>query len=328
MTLERKPWKILLLILVLLTIFTTGCTPDGGQNSSIASADISGGESDNSALGNSSVGSLDDYELENRISEEIISENKSKFRPGEAQIFAAEHHKILKIVEQKDSVTVYLIALYAQYQGSEGRIDLTGAVCSPVSIVFSKDEHQYVLDEYWVPEDGEGYEQSLREKFPSDIIECALELELPDGMETCDQKAKDYFGVPQDEAPYVSTLASALETAEKQFSYTPSDRSESIEDIALHLGADFFEYLKEPHSYTYQVEDYRNLELADSGVWWEERFGCWRCDFKVELLYSGEYGLIGPCDGWCTDDDIAIGGVGIFLEEDGSYTMISLAHIP
>ncbi len=105
----------------------------------------------------------------------------------------------MKIVEQKDSVTVYLIALYAQYQGSEGRIDLTGAVCSPVSIVFSKDEHQYVLDEYWVPEDGEGYEQSLREKFPSDIIECALELELPDGMETCDQKAKDYFGVPQDE---------------------------------------------------------------------------------------------------------------------------------
>lgn len=126
----------------------------------------------------------------------------------------------------------------------------------------------------------------------------------------------------------VSLLSSALESAEKTFIYLPEDDEESMEDVAIALGTMFFEYLKEPHDYTFQVKDYRNLKLTDSGVWWEERFECWRCDFTVELMYSGEYGLIGPCEGWCADEELATGGVGIFHEKDGSYTMVSLAYIP
>ena len=192
---KEKRLPILLSILV-LALLTTGCTSGGSRNGDAVSNDINAEGAENSVLEDSSISSLDSGELDRYISEAIISENRSIFKSDEAQMFATEYHKTLKTVEQEDSVTVYLIALYAQYQGSDDKIKLTGAVCSPVSIVFTKDNEQYVLNEYWVPKDGEGYEQSIREKIPSDIIGNALEFELPDGMEICDQNARDYFGVP------------------------------------------------------------------------------------------------------------------------------------
>ena len=90
-------------------------------------------------------------------------------------------------------MTVYLLALYAQYQGDGDEVKLTGAVCTPVSISFIARNDKYIVDEYWIPEDGKSYALSISDRFPSDIVEDALALEIPDGMETCEQNEKKHF---------------------------------------------------------------------------------------------------------------------------------------
>lgn len=132
-------------------------------------------------------------DLEHCVSEAILAENKSVFKPIETETYATESHNILKKVENGDSVTVYLVALYAQYQSDGDEVKLTGAVCAPVSISFMVRNGEYIVDEYWMPEDGESYAQSINDKFPPDIVEDALALEIPDGMEICDQNANKYF---------------------------------------------------------------------------------------------------------------------------------------
>lgn len=175
-----------------------GCQNNSpGTTSNIASTtssiDTSIRDTEGVSSSNSLELTLENDELERCISEAILSENKSAFRYIETETYATESHKLLKKVINEDSMTVYLVALYTQYQSDGDEVKLTGAVCAPVSISFIAHNGEYIVDEYWIPEDGESYVQSIHDKFPSDIVEDALALEIPDGMETCEQNAKKHF---------------------------------------------------------------------------------------------------------------------------------------
>lgn len=182
------------LVILVMAVMLTSCTSGNVGYSSSVIADNSSGVSEDTSLPDSSDISSENDELEGYISEAIISENKSQFETTfGAESYPTEAHKILKKVEDGNSLKVYLVVLYAQYQDKDDEIVLTGAVCSPVSISFTKQDNTYIVDEYWVPEDGESYEKSVRSEFPPDIAEAVMPLEFPEGMEICAQAAEAYF---------------------------------------------------------------------------------------------------------------------------------------
>ena len=73
--------------------------------------------------------------LEQAISDAILSHNKDVFRDGDRQTFTTEYHEVIKVVSSENTVEVYLLALYAQYQYEDGEADLTGASISVVNLV-------------------------------------------------------------------------------------------------------------------------------------------------------------------------------------------------
>lgn len=187
-------FRIKIITFLIVGVLLTSCaSKDIGYTGSTIADNVDGKILDDISLPYSSEISSEDVGIESHISEVILSENKSRFKTSGAESYATEAHDVLTKIEEGNSLKVYLIVLYAQYQEKNDEIVLTGAMCSPVSISFLKKGNEYILDEYWVPEDGESYEQSVRDRFPSDVVEDALALELPDGMAVCDQAAEAYF---------------------------------------------------------------------------------------------------------------------------------------
>ena len=130
--------------------------------------------------------------LEQAISDAILSHNKDVFRDGDRQTFTTEYHEVIKVVSSENTVEVYLLALYAQYQYEDGEADHTGASSMPCAITFEIEDGTYSVKEYWEPEDGENYKNSIREKFPDDIDD--VDIELPsEAMDVCNQRANEFF---------------------------------------------------------------------------------------------------------------------------------------
>lgn len=135
-----------------------------------------------------------DEVLEQAVSDAIIACNQKKFGGNDAQTFATEYHKILKTERQENTTVVYLVAYYAQYQSTaDGGIELTGGSSTPCVITFSDSDGSYQVTEYWEPQDGESYEESIRNKFPEDIGDVSTDVLGPDAMEICNQRAREYF---------------------------------------------------------------------------------------------------------------------------------------
>lgn len=138
--------------------------------------------------------SIPDEALEQAVSDAIISYNQKKFEGNDTHAFATEYHKILKVERQQESTVVYLVALYAQYQSTaEDGIKLTNGSSTPCVITFTASDKSYQIVEYWEPQDGESYDESIRKKFPEDIGDVSTDVLGPDAMEICDQRAREYF---------------------------------------------------------------------------------------------------------------------------------------
>ena len=138
--------------------------------------------------------STPDEVLEQAVSDAIIAHNQKKFGSNDTQTFATEYHKILKTERQQDSTVVYLVAFYAQYQSTaEGGIELTEGSSTPCVITFTTSDKPYQIEEYWEPQDGESYDESIRNKFPEDIGDVSTDILGPDAMEICNQRAREYF---------------------------------------------------------------------------------------------------------------------------------------
>jgi len=135
--------------------------------------------------------------LEDFVSEAIIDYYKTSFYRDEIPLFPTEYHETIGTVEEDGTVSVYMVALYAQYQYAKGELVLTGAVCTPMAVTFLKEEDGgYTVLEFWEAQDGSRYEASIREKFPPEMAEAALErmsLGLDRAMEICAEKARAYF---------------------------------------------------------------------------------------------------------------------------------------
>ena len=136
--------------------------------------------------------------LEACISEAIINYNADQYHSGD---FAAEAHTIFKTVESGDTTTVYLMALYLKFAYSGGGFSQTGGSHMPAAITFTKNSAgAYELQEYWIPQDGAGYGPSIKEKFPADIYDEAIDTQKYILLHTqaCYAQAVEYGNVDTD----------------------------------------------------------------------------------------------------------------------------------
>jgi hypothetical protein len=114
-------------------------------------------------------------DLDTAIHNAIMEHNKDRYYKG---VFTCESHIVLatEAVEpasagQIETLTVYALALYEEYDLSEEGIQSVSGGCIPVALTFHVTETGYALSEYWEPGDGADYSDDIRDKFPEDVLD-------------------------------------------------------------------------------------------------------------------------------------------------------------
>lgn len=127
-------------------------------------------------------------------------------------VYVTVAHQILGTQEAADTTTVYAITTKLCFT-LRGGLVLVGGGYKPAAITFTKDAAgRYTLRDYWQPKDGDGYEAELREKFPADLVQPALDIDsyLVPLSQRCYADALTYCGYdPSSEIKRMIDLISA-----------------------------------------------------------------------------------------------------------------------
>ena len=85
-----------------------------------------------------------------------------------------------------EEMWLYGVAMYMEANVSENGIEVGSSSHMPVVLGFEVVDGKYVLTEYWEPGDGAYYVASIREKFPDDIAEQAMDTQTTVKQQTMD----------------------------------------------------------------------------------------------------------------------------------------------
>lgn len=136
------------------------------------------------------------YNLEAAISKAIL-----EHAGGEGELKTEAHETLAVIVDDRSDgslVTAYCMAMDMAFDSDGKTLSDKGGSHMPAAITFFQNpDGAYSLTEYWTPGDGAYYAPSIREKFPSDIAENAIDtqnyaLAL---TQSCYAQAIDWFGL-------------------------------------------------------------------------------------------------------------------------------------
>jgi len=143
--------------------------------------------------------------LSKAINEAILSENKPSKPDGlyHCASFVLLDQKELSGTPTVDSsdhtqmVTVYGLALHQGFGYSGGTFHDVSGSHIPVAITFEIVGGKYVLKEYWTPRDGSYYVQDVRDKFPDEVEDEALDTQkyILVQKQTCYDQGVRYGGV-------------------------------------------------------------------------------------------------------------------------------------
>ena len=118
---------------------------------------------------------INETNVDTAIHNSIMEHNKDRYYKG---VFACESHTVLATEagrsansEEIETLTVYALALYEEYNLSEEGIESVSGGCGPVALTFNVTEDGYELSEYWEPGDGSQYSDDIRKKFPEDVLD-------------------------------------------------------------------------------------------------------------------------------------------------------------
>lgn len=146
--------------------------------------------------GNYSYAVIMDEVLESAVEKAILDKNSKSFYGD----FACQANHVLTVEgsgskdDKIHTVTVYTMALYSRYSLDEnGYIVETGGSIEPVAITFGIGENDnYTVLEYWQPDMGSEYSNSIKHKFPKGLD--TNTQNYVDRLQTeCDQKAREHF---------------------------------------------------------------------------------------------------------------------------------------
>ncbi len=112
--------------------------------------------------------------------------------------YGIESHRILDIVEKGEETCVYAWVLYSEYGHYRGDIEEVFSEYVPTAITVKNDKNGYMgysLVEYWTAGDGDDYAFEIKEKFPSNIHEKALDSQLyiEEQQLECYERADKHF---------------------------------------------------------------------------------------------------------------------------------------
>lgn len=125
----------------------------------------------------------------------VLDRARTAYLGGECP---AEGHVILGTDEsQADTVVVYAQCSAGNYGFVNGNFEeISGSGAIPSRLTFTRGEDgTLALTDYWEAEDGSGYESSVRETFPEDLVDLALDTEsyYPDLLEQKEACAGAYL---------------------------------------------------------------------------------------------------------------------------------------
>lgn len=136
------------------------------------------------------------YNLDAAISKAIL-----QHAGGQGELQTEAHEVLATIVDDRSDgsqVTAYCMVLDLSFDSDGKTLTETGGGHMPVSISFSQNlDGAYTLTEYWTPADGDYYAPSIREKFPSNIAEDAIDTQKYGLSQTqsCYAQAIAWFGL-------------------------------------------------------------------------------------------------------------------------------------
>ena len=97
----------------------------------------------------------------------------------------------------KELITVYGMALEQSFSYSEGKLNQVGGSHMPVVITFEVSDNTYMVTDFWVPGDGSYYVSDIRDKFPDEIEEDALDTQkyVVAQIQECYSRAVQYYQI-------------------------------------------------------------------------------------------------------------------------------------
>ena len=144
------------------------------------------------------------HPLEAAIHNAILDHNRG---PKSKDLFSCESHVTLGHATSDGQAhddsgwcgtdILYLMVLYQEYEITDDGIFDQGGSHMPVRLTFDRyADGTYVLSEYWTPEDGTRYADSIREAFPEFLWEDAMDTQkyILQQMQNCDAQAHAHTG--------------------------------------------------------------------------------------------------------------------------------------
>ena len=155
------------------------------------------------------------------------------------------------------TVTVYGLALHHGYDVVDGNLQVVEGSHTPVAITFNVKNGKYSLKEYWRPGDGAYYVSDIREKFPDEIEDDAMDTQkyILAQTQECHAQAVAVNGIDT-----VSTIEQLFEVIES----SPTASSKPADYIDAHP----IEYRELTYygSYTLQYVFSKFLEGGQTGL--------------------------------------------------------------
>ena len=155
------------------------------------------------------------------------------------------------------TVTVYGLALHHGYDVVDGNLQVVEGSHTPVAITFNVKNGKYSLKEYWRPGDGAYYVSDIREKFPDEIEDDAMDTQkyILAQTQECQAQAVAVNGIDT-----VSTIEQLFEVIES----SPTASSRPADYIDAHP----IEYRELTYygSYTLQYVFSKFLEGGQTGL--------------------------------------------------------------
>ncbi len=110
--------------------------------------------------------------LDTAVSLAFLDDNKASYRSGEC---SAEGHIILGYEEQSDYIKVYALTIFGEYGFENGNfVKVSGSGIIPVVFKFTGSIDKLSFSDIVHPLDGSYYTQTIKEMFPSEYIDRAL----------------------------------------------------------------------------------------------------------------------------------------------------------
>lgn len=139
-----------------------------------------------------------DRALRDAISDAITEHNQGRYPLG---TYACNYYEITSTktedgAEKDDgimTVTAYMLAAYGEYVYNNGIVEQVGGFSGPIALTFECRYGDNILTEYWEPENGSRYVDSIKEKFEHDAEKVIGSSNTEKVVDLCDQKAETYF---------------------------------------------------------------------------------------------------------------------------------------